>query len=317
MARGGARKGAGRPALNTKEIMIRLTPSEHRKLRLLKCSAFVRQALKETELKTFQKIQLALESAEDLSDKARNIIENLIDEEVAFYETHNNPIDFNPYEDREIEDYVEALEDGDCLNQMGLTENDERFINGAHDFLYSLTHLTAKQEKYLKLLLDAEWRPLYDLNLPEERVDALNELNAAIDSIDWIVEETMSNRPMYCEVTNALACRRYDWIKEYDDEIISATIALLEPEEKAEAKIKSDLVYCFDGDKVYVMTRNDFVDSQQIKEATYTDWADGGGTLDWIDFTDKEDALQYAKQLLDEGKIDQEQYQYLLEDIEN
>ena len=316
MTRGGARKGAGRPASNTKQIMIRLNPSEHRKLRVLNCSAFVRQALKETELKTFQKIQLALESADDLSDKARNIIENLIDEEVAFYETHKDPIDFNPYEDREIEDYVEALEDGDCLNQMGLTENDEHFINEAHDFLYSLTHLTAKQEKYLKLLLEAGWRPLYDLELPEERVDALIELNEAIDTIDSIVEETMSNQPMYCEVTNALAGRRYEWIKEYDDEIISATIALLEPEEKAEAKIKSDLVYCFDRDTVYVMTRNDFVDSQQIKEPTYTDWADGGGTIDWIDFTDKADALQYAKQLLDEGYIDQEQYQLMLDEIE-
>lgn len=316
MARGGARQGAGRPASNTKQIMIRLNPSEHRKLRVLNCSAFVRQALKETELKTFQKIQLALESADDLSDKARNIIENLIDEEVAFYETHNDPIDFNPYEDRSIEDYVEALEDGDCLSHMGLTPSDEGAVNEAHDFLYSLTNLTAKQEKYLKLLLDAEWRPLYDLNLPEERVDALNELNEAIDSIDWIVEETMSNQPMYCEVTNALAGRRYDWIKEYDDEIISATIALLEPEEKAEAKTKSDLVYCFDRDTVYVMTRNDFVDSQQIKEPTYTDWADGGGTIDWIDFTDKADALQYAKQLLDEGCIDQEQYQFMLDEIE-
>ena len=315
MARGGARNGAGRPASNTKQIIIRLKPSEHRKLRVLNCSAFVRQALKETELKTFQKNQLALESAEDLSNKARNIIENLIDEEVAFYETHKDPIDFNPFEDRSIEDYVEALEDGDCLSHMGLTESDEDNVNEAHDFLYSLTHLTGKQEKYLKLLLEAGWRPLYDLELPEERVDALIELSEAIDSIDSIVEETMSNQPMYCEVTNALAGRRYEWIKEYDDEIISATIALLEPEEKAEAKIKSDLVYCFDGDKVYVMTRNDFVDSQQIKEPTYTDWADGGGTIDWIDFTDKADALQYAKQLLDEGHIDQEQYQFMLDEI--
>ena len=49
---GGAREGAGRPALGTKAVGIRLTPEEHAKLKKLGGSDFVRELLKEADDRT-------------------------------------------------------------------------------------------------------------------------------------------------------------------------------------------------------------------------------------------------------------------------
>lgn len=49
---GGAREGAGRPALGTKTVGIRLTPEEHAKLKKLGGSDFVREQLKDADDRT-------------------------------------------------------------------------------------------------------------------------------------------------------------------------------------------------------------------------------------------------------------------------
>lgn len=49
---GGAREGAGRPALSTKTVGIRLTPEEHDVLKKVGGSEFVREQLKKIDLRT-------------------------------------------------------------------------------------------------------------------------------------------------------------------------------------------------------------------------------------------------------------------------
>ena len=78
MPRGGSRQGAGRPKTDTKSVMIRLSPDEHRKLQVLGGSAFIKKILQETEMNAYQTIKLALETA-DLSEEAKDVILTLID----------------------------------------------------------------------------------------------------------------------------------------------------------------------------------------------------------------------------------------------
>lgn len=49
---GGAREGAGRPALGTKTVGIRLTPEEHEALKKVGGSEFVREQLQKVDLRT-------------------------------------------------------------------------------------------------------------------------------------------------------------------------------------------------------------------------------------------------------------------------
>ena len=119
MARGGYRAGAGRPKTDTKPVMIRLTPSEHKKLTILGGSNFIKQILKETKMNAYQNIKLDLESA-NLSDKAKDVVLSLIDR----YEDDNEVT---------VREFIEALEDGECLASFGF--DDEDAVDDAYDFL--------------------------------------------------------------------------------------------------------------------------------------------------------------------------------------
>lgn len=119
MARGGSRQGAGRPKTDSKSVMIRLSPDEHRKLQILGGSAFIKKILQETEMTAYQTIKLALETAE-LSDEAKDVILTIID---------GNEDD----EEYEVKDYRESLEDGECLASFGF--DDEDAVDEAHSFL--------------------------------------------------------------------------------------------------------------------------------------------------------------------------------------
>lgn len=119
MARGGSRKGAGRPKTDSKSVMIRLSPDEHRKLQVLGGSAFIKKILQETEMTAYQTIKLALETAE-LSDEAKDVILTLIDGD-------------EDDEDMEVKDVREALEDGECLAHFGF--DDQEAVEDAYAFL--------------------------------------------------------------------------------------------------------------------------------------------------------------------------------------
>lgn len=119
MARGGYRAGAGRPKTDTKAVMIRLTPSEHKKLSILGGSVFIKQILKETKMNAYQNIKLNLE-ASNLSAEAKDVVLTIIDQ----------------YEDDEevtVREFIEALEDGECLASYGIDNEDA--VDEAYDFL--------------------------------------------------------------------------------------------------------------------------------------------------------------------------------------
>lgn len=119
MARGGSRQGAGRPKTDSKSVMIRLSPDEHRKLQILGGSAFIKKILQETEMNAYQTIKLALETA-DLSEEAKDVILTLIDGD-------------EDDEEYEVRNYREALEDGECLASYGF--NNQEAVEDAYAFL--------------------------------------------------------------------------------------------------------------------------------------------------------------------------------------
>lgn len=119
MPRGGSRQGAGRPKTDTKSVMIRLSPDEHRKLQVLGGSAFIKKILQETEMNAYQTIKLALETA-DLTEEAKDVILTLIDGD-------------EDDEEYEVRNYREALEDGQCLADFGF--NNQEAVEEAYDFL--------------------------------------------------------------------------------------------------------------------------------------------------------------------------------------
>lgn len=119
MPRGGSRQGAGRPKTDTKSVMIRLSPDEHRKLQVLGGSAFIKKILQETEMNAYQTIKLALETA-DLTEEAQDVILTLIDGD-------------EDDEEYEVRNYREALEDGQCLADFGF--NNQEAVEEAYDFL--------------------------------------------------------------------------------------------------------------------------------------------------------------------------------------
>lgn len=119
MARGGSRQGAGRPKTDSKSVMIRLSPDEHRKLQVLGGSAFIKKILQETEMNAYKTIKLALETA-DLTDEAKDVILTLIDGD-------------EDDEEYEVRNYREALEDGECIASYGF--DNQEAVEDAHAFL--------------------------------------------------------------------------------------------------------------------------------------------------------------------------------------